>query len=168
MRRWAWTTKQLTAAQRIVADFVPRHHMLDPQEFICSRRIRRRKRSPIFREYRKICRKANAMDFDDLLSKPCGLLKSGRRCGNYNGDFDICWSMSIRYESPRKELMRLLAGDGHTSARGTRSVDLLVAWGPGPRKHSGIERDFPEAKIVVWSRTTARRKHLEAASVVGE
>src|SRR5260370_39617098 len=89
--------------------------MLDPQEiYLQSADPKTERVAHIFEEYRKELRKANAMDFDDLLLEAMRLLKSVAAVREY-------YNRRFRYllvdeyqdtKRPQYELMRLLADEG--------------------------------------------------------
>jgi len=77
MRRLGLDDKQLTP--RIVQGRISwaKNHMLDPQEIYLQSAVPKAERvAHIFEEYRKELRKANALDFDDLLLEAVRVLKS--------------------------------------------------------------------------------------------
>ena len=77
MRRLGLDDKQLTPRTVLSRISWAKNHMLDPQEiYLQSADPKTEKIAHIFEEYRKELRKANAMDFDDLLLEAMRLLKS--------------------------------------------------------------------------------------------
>src|SRR5438045_9422935 len=98
--------------------------MLDPQEvYLQSADPTTERVAHIYEEYRKELRKANAMDFDDLLLEAMRLLKVAAPVREYyNRRFQ--YLLVDEYQDtnrPQYELMRLLAGEGHN----------VCAWGGG-------------------------------------
>ena len=83
MRRMGLDDKQLTP--RVVLSKISwaKNHMIDPQEYFLqssdplSERI-----AHIFKGYRDELRKANALDFDDLLLEAVRVLKVSSKCAN--------------------------------------------------------------------------------------
>ena len=78
MKRLGLDDKQLTP--RIVLSRISwaKNHMLDPQElYLQSADPKTEKIAHLFEEYRKELRKANALDFDDLLLEATRLVEDG-------------------------------------------------------------------------------------------
>src|SRR5438132_13354787 len=104
-----------------------------------------------YQAYRKELRKANAMDFDDLLLEAVRLLKSsGQVRDDYNRRFQ--YLLVDEYQDtnrPQYELMRLLAGSGHNVCAVGDEDQSIYSWrGAEIRNILEFEKDFPEAKII--------------------
>src|SRR5450631_2367803 len=145
--------------------------MRDPQEiYLQSADPTTEKIAHIFEEYRKELRKANAMDFDDLLLEAMRLLKSVAAVREYyNRRFQ--YLLIDEYQDtnrPQYELMRLLAGAGHNVCAVGDEDQSIYSWrGADIRNILEFERDFPEAKIVRLEQNYRSTQNiLEAASVV--
>jgi len=145
--------------------------MLDPQEiYLQSGDPKTEKIAHIFEEYRKELRKANAMDFDDLLLEAVRLLKSVAAVREYyNRRFQ--YLLVDEYQDtnrPQYELMRLLAGGGHNVCAVGDEDQSIYSWrGADIRNILEFERDFPEAKIVrLEENYRSTQNILEAASAV--
>ena len=77
MKRMGIDDKELTPRIALGRISWAKNHMLDPQEiYLQSADPKTEKVAHIFEEYRKELRKANALDFDDLLLEALRLLKS--------------------------------------------------------------------------------------------
>ena len=152
MRRLGLDDKELTP--RVVLGRISwaKNHMLDPQEiYLQSADPKTERIAHIYEEYRKELRKANAMDFDDLLLEAARLLKSVAAVREY-------YNRRFRYllvdeyqdtNRPQYELMRLLAGDRHNVCAVGDEDQSIYSWrGADIRNILEFERDFPEAKIV--------------------
>ena len=152
MRRLGLDDKQLTPRNVLSRISWAKNHMLDPQEiYLQSGDPKTEKIAHIFEEYRKELRKANAMDFDDLLLEAVRLLKSVTAVREYyNRRFQ--YLLVDEYQDtnrPQYELMRLLAGDGHNVCAVGDEDQSIYSWrGADIRNILEFERDFPEAKIV--------------------
>ena len=152
MRRLGLDDKQLTP--RTVQSRISwaKNHMLDPQEiYLQSADPKTEKIAHIFEEYRKELRKANAMDFDDLLLEAMRLLKAVPAVREYyNRRFQ--YVLIDEYQDtnrPQYELMRLLAGERHNVCAVGDEDQSIYSWrGADIRNILEFERDFPEAKIV--------------------
>ena len=152
MRRLGLDDKQLTP--RTVQSRISwaKNHMLDPQEiYLQSADPKSERIAHIFEEYRKELRKANAMDFDDLLLEAMRLLKALPAVREYyNRRFQ--YILVDEYQDtnrPQYELMRLLAGDRHNVCAVGDEDQSIYSWrGADIRNILEFERDFPEAKIV--------------------
>ncbi len=152
MRRLGLDDKQLTPRNVLSRISWAKNHMLDPQEiYLQSADPKTEKIAHIFEEYRKELRKANAMDFDDLLLEAMRLLKSVAAVREYyNRRFQ--YLLIDEYQDtnrPQYELMRLLAGDRHNVCAVGDEDQSIYSWrGADIRNILEFERDFPEAKIV--------------------
>jgi DNA helicase-2/ATP-dependent DNA helicase PcrA len=171
MRRLGLDDKQLTPRNVLSRISWAKNHMLDPQEiYLQSADPKTEKIAQIFEEYRKELRKANAMDFDDLLLEAMRLLKSVAAVREYyNRRFQ--YLLVDEYQDtnrPQYELMRLLAGDGHNVCAVGDEDQSIYSWrGADIRNILEFERDFPEAKIVRLEQNYRSTQNiLEAASVV--
>ena len=171
MRRLGLDDKQLTPRNVLSRISWAKNHMLDPQEiYLQSGDPKTEKIAHIFEEYRKELRKANAMDFDDLLLEAMRLLKSGAAVREYyNRRFQ--YLLVDEYQDtnrPQYELMRLLAGDGHNVCAVGDEDQSIYSWrGADIRNILEFEADFPEAKIVRLEQNYRSTENiLEAASAV--
>ncbi len=171
MRRLGLDDKQLTPRNVLSRISWAKNHMLDPQEiYLQSGDPKTEKIAHIFEEYRKELRKANAMDFDDLLLEAMRLLKSVAAVREYyNRRFQ--YLLVDEYQDtnrPQYELMRLLAGDGHNVCAVGDEDQSIYSWrGADIRNILEFEADFPEAKIVrLEENYRSTQNILEAASAV--
>jgi len=152
MRRLGLDDKQLTPRNVLSRISWAKNHMLDPQEiYLQSADPKTEKIAHIFEEYRKELRKANAMDFDDLLLEAMRLLKSVAAVREYyHRRFQ--YLLVDEYQDtnrPQYELMRLLAGSGHNVCAVGDEDQSIYSWrGADIRNILEFEHDFPEAKIV--------------------
>jgi DNA helicase-2/ATP-dependent DNA helicase PcrA len=145
--------------------------MLDPQEiYLESADPKNERIAHIYEEYRKELRKANAMDFDDLLLEATRLLKSVASVREYyNRRFQ--YLLVDEYQDtnrPQYELMRVLAGEGHNVCAVGDEDQSIYSWrGADIRNILEFERDFPEAKIVRLEQNyRSTQSILSAASAV--
>ena len=126
--------------------------MLDPQEvYLNSDDPKTERVAHIYEEYRKELRKANALDFDDLLLETVRLLKSSSEVRDYyNRRFQ--YILVDEYQDtnrPQYELMRMLAGSRHNVCAVGDEDQSIYSWrGADIRNILEFEKDFPEAKIV--------------------
>jgi DNA helicase-2/ATP-dependent DNA helicase PcrA len=171
MRRLGLDDKQLTPRNVLSRISWAKNHMLDPQEiYLQSADPKTEKIAHIFEEYRKELRKANAMDFDDLLLEAMRLLKSVAAVReHYNRRFQ--YILVDEYQDtnrPQYELMRQLAGDRHNVCAVGDEDQSIYSWrGADIRNILEFERDFPEAKIVRLEQNYRSTQNiLEAASAV--
>src|SRR6266481_6192707 len=152
MRRVGLDDKQLTPRTVLSRISWAKNHMLDPQEiYLQSADPKTEKIAHIFEEYQKELRKANAMDFDDLLLEAMRLLKSVASLREYyNRRFQ--YLLVDEYQDtnrPQYELMRLLAAAGHNVCAVGDEDQSIYSWrGADIRNILEFEADFPEAKIV--------------------
>ncbi len=148
-----------------------KNHMLDPQEvYLNSADPKTERVAHIYEEYRKELRKANALDFDDLLLEAVRLLKSVANVRDYyNRRFQ--YLLVDEYQDtnrPQYELMRLLAGTRHNVCAVGDEDQSIYSWrGADIRNILEFEKDFPEAKIVRLEQNYRSTQNiLQAASAV--
>jgi len=171
MKRLGVDDKQLTP--RIVLSRISwaKNHMLDPQElYLQSADPKNEKIAHLFEEYRKELRKANALDFDDLLLEATRLLKSVPSVREYyNRRFQ--YLLIDEYQDtnrPQYELMRMLAGERHNVCAVGDEDQSIYSWrGADIRNILEFEQDFPEAKIIRLEQNYRSTQNiLQAASSV--
>ncbi len=152
MRRLGIDDKQTTPRSILSHISWAKNHMLDPQElYLQSGDPKTEKVAHIYEEYRKELRKANALDFDDLLLETVRLLKAVPAVRDYyNRRYQ--YAMIDEYQDtnrPQYELMRLLAGTHHNICAVGDEDQSIYSWrGADIRNILEFEKDFPEAKIV--------------------
>ena len=152
MKRLGIDDKQLTPRTVLSRISWAKNHMLDPQElYLQSADPKTEKIAHLYEEYRKELRKANALDFDDLLLEAVRLLKSATQVREYyNRRFQ--YLLIDEYQDtnrPQYELMRMLAGERHNVCAVGDEDQSIYSWrGADIRNILEFEQDFPEAKIV--------------------
>ena len=171
MKRLGVDDKQLTP--RIVLSRISwaKNHMLDPQElYLQSADPKTEKIAHLFEEYRKELRRANALDFDDLLLEATRLLKTAAPVREYyNRRFQ--YLLIDEYQDtnrPQYELMRMLAGPRHNVCAVGDEDQSIYSWrGADIRNILEFEQDFPEAKIIRLEQNYRSTQNiLQAASSV--
>ena len=171
MRRMGLDDKTLTP--RVVLGKISwaKNHMIDPQEYyLASADPISEKVAHIFEEYRRELRKANAMDFDDLLLEAVRVLKvSGETRERYNRRYR--YLLIDEYQDtnrPQYELMKLLAGeDKNVCVVGDEDQSIYSWRGADIRNILEFEKDFPGAKTVRLEQNyRSTQIILEAASAV--
>jgi DNA helicase-2/ATP-dependent DNA helicase PcrA len=171
MRRMGLDDKQLTP--RVVLSKISwaKNHMIDPQEYFLqssdpiSERV-----AHIFEGYRKELRKANALDFDDLLLEAVRLLKVSQEARE-RSQRRWRWVMVDEYQDtnrPQYELMKLLAGEHRNVCVVGDEDQSIYSWrGADIRNILEFEQDFPGAKTVRLEQNyRSTQIILEAASSV--
>ncbi len=145
--------------------------MIDPQEFyLQSADPISEKVAHVFEEYRKELRKANALDFDDLLLEAVRVLKvSGEVRERYNRRYR--YLLIDEYQDtnrPQYELMKLMAGeDKNVCVVGDEDQSIYSWRGADIRNILEFEKDFPGAKTVRLEQNyRSTQIILEAASAV--
>jgi len=152
MKRLGVDDKQVTPRSVLGHISWAKNHMLDPQEvYLQSGDPKTERVAQIYEEYRKELRKANALDFDDLLLETARLLKAVPMVREYyNRRFQ--YVMIDEYQDtnrPQYELMRMLAGDRHNVCAVGDEDQSIYSWrGADIRNILEFEQDFPEAKII--------------------
>ena len=171
MRRLGIDDKQTTPRSVLAHISWAKNHMLDPQEvYLNSADPKTEKVAHVYEEYRKELRKANALDFDDLLLEAVRLLKASASVRDYyNRRFQ--YVMIDEYQDtnrPQYELMRLLAGAHHNVCAVGDEDQSIYSWrGADIRNILEFENDFPEAKIVRLEQNYRSTQNiLESASAV--
>ena len=171
MKRLGVDDKELTP--RIVLGRISwaKNHMLDPQElYLQSADPKTEKVAHLYEEYRKELRRANALDFDDLLLESVRLLKSAPQVREYyNKRFQ--YLLIDEYQDtnrPQYELMRMLAGEHHNVCAVGDEDQSIYSWrGADIRNILEFEQDFPEAKIIRLEQNYRSTQNiLQAASAV--
>ena len=171
MKRLGLDDKQLTPRTVLSRISWAKNHMLDPQElYLQSADPKTEKIAHLYEEYRKELRKANALDFDDLLLEAVRLLKSAAQVREYyNRRFQ--YLLIDEYQDtnrPQYELMRMLAGESHNVCAVGDEDQSIYSWrGADIRNILEFEQDFPEAKIVRLEQNYRSTENiLQAASAV--
>jgi DNA helicase-2/ATP-dependent DNA helicase PcrA len=171
MKRLGIDDKELTPRAVLSQISWAKNHMLDPQEvYLNSADPKTERIAHIYEEYRKELRRANALDFDDLLLEAVRLLKSAAQVREYyNQRFQ--YILVDEYQDtnrPQYELMRLLAGDRHNVCAVGDEDQSIYSWrGADIRNILEFEKDFPEAKIVRLEQNYRSTQNiLQAASAV--
>ncbi len=171
MKRLGIDDKQLTPRNVLSRISWAKNHMLDAQElYLQSADPKTERIAHLYEEYRKELRKANALDFDDLLLEAVRLLKSaGQVREYYNRRFQ--YLLIDEYQDtnrPQYELMRMLAGDRHNVCAVGDEDQSIYSWrGADIRNILEFEQDFPEAKIIRLEQNYRSTQNiLQAASSV--
>ncbi len=170
-RRLGIDDKQTTPRSVLSHISWAKNHMLDPQEvYLQSGDPKTEKVAHIYEEYRKELRKANALDFDDLLLETVRLLKAVPAVREYyNRRFQ--YVMIDEYQDtnrPQYQLMLLLAGSHHNICAVGDEDQSIYSWrGADIRNILEFEKDFPEAKIIRLEQNYRSTQNiLQAASAV--
>ncbi|HET9839402.1 MAG TPA: UvrD-helicase domain-containing protein, partial [Candidatus Angelobacter sp.] len=171
MRRMGIDDKQLKPSAVLSRISWAKNHMLDPQEmYLQSADPITEKIAHIFEEYRKELRKANALDFDDLLLETVRLLKSSAEVRErYQRRYQ--YLLIDEYQDtnrPQYELIKLLAGPEHNVCVVGDEDQSIYSWrGADIRNILEFEKDFPEARIIRLEQNyRSTQAILEAASAV--
>jgi DNA helicase II / ATP-dependent DNA helicase PcrA len=171
MRRLGIDDKQLKPSAVLGRISWAKNHMLDPQEiYLQSADPIAEKVAHIFEAYRKELRKANALDFDDLLLEAVRLLKSSAEVRQkYQRRFQ--YLLIDEYQDtnrPQYELIKLLAGERHNVCVVGDEDQSIYSWrGADIRNILEFEQDFPEAKIIRLEQNYRSTQNiLQAASGV--
>jgi DNA helicase II / ATP-dependent DNA helicase PcrA len=171
MRRMGLDTKQLTPRTVLGRISWAKNHMLDPQEiYLQSTDPIADRIAHIYEIYRKELRRANALDFDDLLLEAVRLLRSSAEVREkYNRRYR--YLLIDEYQDtnrPQYELMKLLAGAEHNVCVVGDEDQSIYSWrGADIRNILEFERDFPEAKTIRLEQNyRSTQVILEGASAV--
>jgi DNA helicase II / ATP-dependent DNA helicase PcrA len=171
MRRLGMDDKQFKPSAALARISWAKNHMLDPQEmYLQSADPMTEKVAHIFEAYRKELRKANALDFDDLLLETVRLLKSSSEVRErYQRRFE--YLLIDEYQDtnrPQYELIKLLAGARHNVCVVGDEDQSIYSWrGADIRNILEFEQDFPEARVIRLEQNyRSTQSILEAASAV--
>jgi len=171
MRRLGLDDKQIKPSAMQSRISWAKNHMLEPQElYLQSADPFSEKAAHVYEEYRKELRKANALDFDDLLLESVKLLR---------GSTEVRERYQRRYEyllideyqdtnRPQYELIKLLAGTRHNLCVVGDEDQSIYSWrGADIRNILEFEKDFPEARVIRLEQNYRSTQNiLEAASAV--
>jgi len=171
MRRMGLDDKQLTPRTVLSKISWAKNHMIDPQEYYLSSSDPTSERvAHIYEAYKKDLRKANALDFDDLLLEAVRLLKSSAEVRErYNRRYR--YLLIDEYQDtnrPQYELMKLLAGpEKNVCVVGDEDQSIYSWRGADIRNILEFEKDFPGAKTIRLEQNyRSTQIILEAASAV--
>jgi len=162
MRRMGLDTKQLTPRTVLSRISWAKNHMLDPQEiYLQSTDPVAERIAHIYEIYRKELRKANALDFDDLLLEAVRLLRSSSEVRETLQP-PLRYVLIDEYQDtnrPQYELMKLLAGTEHNVCVVGDEDQSIYSWrGADIRNILEFEKDFPEAKTIPPEQNIAPRR----------
>src|SRR5205085_2234426 len=171
MKRLGIDDKQITPRGVLARISWAKNHMLDPQElYLQSADPKIERVAHIYEVYRKELRKANALDFDDLLLETVRLLKSSAEVrAKYTRRFQ--YLMIDEYQDtnrPQHELMKALAGERQNVCVVGDEDQSIYSWRRGDIKNIlEVERAFPKAKVIRLEQNyRSTQTILEAASAV--
>ena len=171
MRRLGLDDKQMKPSAVLARISWAKNHMRDPIEVYQSSADPKTERvAHIYEIYRRELRKANALDFDDLLLETVRLLREAPEVRDrYQRRFE--YILVDEYQDtnrPQYELMRLLAGTRHNLCVVGDEDQSIYSWrGADIRNILEFEQDFPEAKIVRLEQNYRSTQNiLQAASAV--
>jgi len=171
MKRLGLDDKQMKPSAVLARISWAKNHMRDPIEVYQSSADPKNERvAHIYEIYRQELRKANALDFDDLLLEAARLLREATEVRErYQRRFE--YILVDEYQDtnrPQYELMRLLAGTRHNLCVVGDEDQSIYSWrGADIRNILEFEQDFPEAKIVRLEQNYRSTQNiLQAASAV--
>jgi len=171
MRRLGIDDKQMKPSAVLSRISWAKNHMLDPQEiYLQSGDPTTEKIAHIYEAYRKELRKANALDFDDLLLETVRLLKSSSEVRErYQRRYK--YLLIDEYQDtnrPQYELIKLLASAEHNVCVVGDEDQSIYSWrGADIRNILEFERDFPEARVIRLEQNYRSTQNiLQAASAV--
>ena len=173
MRRLGLDDKQMKPSAVLSRISWAKNHMRDPVEVYRSSPDPKTERvAHIYEIYRQELRKANALDFDDLLLETVRLLRDAAEVRErYQHRFE--YVLVDEYQDtnrPQYELMRLLAGTRHNLCVVGDEDQSIYSWrGADIRNILEFEQNFPEAKIVRLEQNYRSTQTIlqAASSVVG-
>ncbi|MBV9609253.1 MAG: UvrD-helicase domain-containing protein, partial [Acidobacteria bacterium] len=171
LKRLGLDDKQITPRSVLARISWAKNHMLDPQQiYLDSADPNMEKVAHAYEIYRQELRKANALDFDDLLLEAVRLLRDVPEVRErYNRRLE--YVLIDEYQDtnrPQYELIRLLAGTRHNVCVVGDEDQSIYSWrGADIRNILEFEHDFPEAKVIRLEQNYRSTQNiLEAASSV--
>ncbi|HEV2989449.1 MAG TPA: UvrD-helicase domain-containing protein [Candidatus Angelobacter sp.] len=148
-----------------------KNHMLEPQEmYLQSGDPLTEKIAHVYEVYRQELRKANALDFDDLLLETVRLLQASPEVRErYQRRYQ--YLLIDEYQDtnrPQYQLIKLLGGGHHNVCVVGDEDQSIYSWrGADIRNILEFEEDFPEAKIIRLEQNYRSTQNiLQAASAV--
>ena len=168
LKRLEVDDKQLTPRGVLAHISWAKNHMLNPQElYLRSKGEKEEQIAYIYEAYNKDLRRANALDFDDLLLEAVRLLRSSAQVlQHYTGRFQ--YILIDEYQDtnrPQYELMRLLAGTRHNLCAVGDEDQSIYSWrGAEIRNILEFEQDFPEARIIRLEQNYRSTQNILAAA----
>jgi len=171
MRRLGIDDKQTKPSAVLSRISWAKNHMMDPQEVFHSASDPVSERvAHVFEIYKQELKKANALDFDDLLLEAVRLLRQVAKVRErYNRRFE--YVLIDEYQDtnrPQYELIRLLAGSHHNICVVGDEDQSIYSWrGADIRNILEFEQDFPDSKIIRLEQNYRSTQNiLSAASAV--
>ncbi len=171
MRRLGLDLKQITPRVALARISRAKNLMLDPQEvYLQSADPAGERIAHIYEIYRKELRKANALDFDDLLLEALRLLRVSsevrERCHRRYRYLLIDEFQDTN--RPQYELMKLLTGEEKNICAVGDEDQSIYSWrGADIRNILEFERDFPNARTIRLEQNyRSTQVILEGASAV--
>jgi DNA helicase-2/ATP-dependent DNA helicase PcrA len=171
MRRLGMDDKQHKPSVVLSRISWAKNHMLEPQEmYLQSANPLTEQIAHVYEVYRQELRKANALDFDDLLLETVRLLQS---CPEVREKYQRRYQYLLidEYQDtnrPQYQLIKLLAGGRHNVCVVGDEDQSIYSWrGADIRNILEFEDDFPEARIIRLEQNYRSTQNiLEAASAV--
>src|SRR5437879_13374481 len=140
--------------------------MLGPEVLESSPNWERKVMAPIFREYQRLLKEANAMDFDDLIGCTVQVLRDPE----VNQAYAARWSHLLVDEfqhtnAAQFELVRLLkAPDGNICVVGDMDQSIYAFRGADYRNLMRFEQAFPKARVITLDRNYRSTQNILTAA----
>ena len=140
--------------------------MLGPEVLESSPNWERKAMAPIYREYQRLLREANAMDFDDLIGCTVQVLRDPE----VNQAYRERWSHLLVDEfqdtnAAQFELVRLLkAPDGNVCVVGDMDQSIYAFRGADYRNLMRFEQAFPKARVITLDRNYRSTQNILTAA----
>ncbi|MEA2592443.1 MAG: ATP-dependent helicase UvrD/PcrA, partial [Actinomycetota bacterium] len=140
--------------------------MLGPEVLEASPNWERKAMAPVYREYQRLLKEANAMDFDDLIGCTVQVLRDPE----VNEAYRARWSHLLVDEfqdtnAAQFELVRLLkAPDGNICVVGDMDQSIYAFRGADYRNLMRFEQAFPTARIITLDRNYRSTQNILTAA----
>ncbi|HXE91874.1 MAG TPA: UvrD-helicase domain-containing protein [Terriglobales bacterium] len=171
MKRMGLDAKQMPPRGVLARISWAKNHMRDPQDvFLSSSDPRAERTAQLYDAYQKELKKANALDFDDLLLVAERLLRERPEVlAQYHRRFR--YLLIDEYQDtnrPQYLLMRLLAAASHNVCAVGDEDQSIYSWrGADIRNILEFEDDFPDARVIRLEQNYRSTENiLDAASAV--
>ncbi|MGH2719664.1 MAG: 3'-5' exonuclease, partial [Actinomycetota bacterium] len=120
----------------------------------------------VFREYQRLLREANAMDFDDLIGNAVAALRIDEVAANYRQRWrHVLVDEFQDTNATQFELVRLLkAPDGNICVVGDMDQSIYAFRGADYRNLMRFEEAFPQAKVITLDRNYRSSQNILSAA----
>ncbi|HWD09415.1 MAG TPA: UvrD-helicase domain-containing protein [Actinomycetota bacterium] len=140
--------------------------LLGPEALEGSGRWELRQIAPVYAEYQRLLREANAMDFDDLIANAVAALRIDEVAANYRNRWRHLLVDEFQDTNAAQfELVRLLkAPDGNICVVGDMDQSIYAFRGADYRNLMRFEQAFPKARVITLDRNYRSTQNILSAA----